>query len=684
MGWSLFFTILLLQSLEVCSEKVVLQVKRVVDSGLANVHVHCESLHLSELAVTFGPCNARTPGHAHHLVGRSPSSRHDRLLWRVPDDAPSGYCLSAWDNQQNLLGRSEPISIKLSARTMRRRLRKRQDDFGIKMDNSSGIDAEGPWFDGVELLKNSEISAVNVQAAKSKEIAIVGGGMAGLMTWLALNQSGLTNLSIIEASQRLGGRVHTAYFGDPSERQYQEMGPMRFPLSITYADSNETVQIQDHRIVFDLAEQVNKLNQNNTNFTVNFIPWYQSSPNGLYYVGGVRKPDGQVPTLGEIEANASLAGAATSEDPIQDELTAYFGDFFANATFISQMAKNIYRAHKTWLDTGLNGLGGDDWSEFAYLHNYLMYQANETLIALGGSGSESFWDNLYESVYFSATDWRTIDGGLSRLPSAFHPLVDDITFMNRKIQRIQYDEDTRKVNLQWKAAPLDPEFQNATYDLAVVTVPLPLVRTWRLPGFSPLLSTAINTYPYSQVCKVALQFSTRFWEHLDLPIYGSCSTQTDIPGIGSICYPSYDINSTGPGVMLASYTTSDDGLRWASIPEIQHVNYVLDAIAEIHGPDLVYAQYTGNFSRRCWILDQYETVSWASADVGMRKAFIPAFFRTEKGVVMSGEGTSFTSSWIASALESGVRAATQVLLELGLVDEAKEVVEKWMARWIDI
>ena len=98
-------------------------------------------------------------------------------------------------------------------------------------------------------------------------------------------------------------------------------------------------------------------------------------------------------------------------------------------------------------------------------------------------------------------------------------------------------------------------------------------------------------------------------------------------------------------------------------------------MAEIHG-DVVYDQYTGNFNRRCWVLDQYETISWASPDAGMRKAFIPAFFKTEKGVVMSGEGTSYTSSWIASALESGVRAATQVLLELGLVDEAKDVVNK--------
>jgi len=558
------------------------------------------------------------------------------------------------------------------------------------MDNSSGIDAEGPWFDGVALLNASEISAVDVKAAKSKEIAIVGAGMAGLMTWLALNQSGLSNLTIIEAGQRLGGRVHTVYFGDPKDRQYQEMGPMRFPLSITDAESNETLPIQDHRIVFDLAAELNKLNHNNTNFTIDFITWYQNSPNGLYYVNGARKPNGQVPTIGEIEGNASIAGAPLTPDvdPALDELSTAIYSLLTNTTIISELAKNIYRAHKTWLDTGLGGLGGDDWSEFAYVHNYLKYELNVTLVALeelgAGAPSEGFWDLLYESIYFSATDWRTIDGGLSRLPSAFHPLVDDITFMDRKIQRVQFDEETQKVTLQWKAKPLDRGFQNATYDLAVVTVPMALVRTWRLPGFSPLLSTAINTYTYTQVCKVALQFSTRFWEHLDAPIYGSCSTTTDIPGIGSICYPSYDINSTGPGVMLASYTTADDGLRWASVPDDVHVNYVLDAMAEIHGQDVVYSQYTGKFNRRCWVLDEYETVSWAQPDIGQRKAFIPAFFKTEKGVVMSGEGTSFTSSWIASALESGVRAAVQVLLELGLVDEAKAVTEKWMARWIDV
>jgi monoamine oxidase len=50
--------------------------------------------------------------------------------------------------------------------------------------------------------------------------------------------------------------------------------------------------------------------------------------------------------------------------------------------------------------------------------------------------------------------------------------------------------------------------------------------------------------------------------------------------------------------MLASYTFSDSGLRWASIPEGVHVQYVVDAMAGIHG-DVVLKQYTGKYVRRC-------------------------------------------------------------------------------------
>lgn len=111
------------------------------------------------------------------------------------------------------------------------------------------MDAEGPWFDGVAYLQEKEPDEVFVAAAKSKTVGILGGGMSGLMTSHLLESVGFHDWKIIEASARIGGRVHTSYLNGtkPSDYQYQEMGPMRFPVSITYDDPAETIQIMDHR-----------------------------------------------------------------------------------------------------------------------------------------------------------------------------------------------------------------------------------------------------------------------------------------------------------------------------------------------------------------------------------------------------------------------------------------------------
>ena len=83
---------------------------------------------------------------------------------------------------------------------------------------------------------------------------------------------GFHDWTIIEASERIGGRVHTAYLNGTSREdyQYQEMGPMRFPVSVSLG--NETVEIQDHKMVFQLAAKLNEMNGGNTSdYAVNFI-----------------------------------------------------------------------------------------------------------------------------------------------------------------------------------------------------------------------------------------------------------------------------------------------------------------------------------------------------------------------------------------------------------------------------
>lgn len=212
---------------------VRLETRTKLNSRAANIHIFYDKLVEGALDVSYGSCVDKQQADSHHVVvaRHLASTQAQRLVWLIPDDAFSGGCLSAWSEDGILLGRSEPQDL-ASQRSRKRgvqeiqqrsALKKRDSsDFSIAMDNATGIDAWGPWFDGVELLQSKNLSSVDVSAAKNKKIGIVGGGMSGLMTFLALRQAGFENLEILEGGERLGGRVHTVYLsGGPFDYSYQ-------------------------------------------------------------------------------------------------------------------------------------------------------------------------------------------------------------------------------------------------------------------------------------------------------------------------------------------------------------------------------------------------------------------------------------------------------------------------------
>ncbi|KAI5289742.1 hypothetical protein KEM52_000675 [Ascosphaera acerosa] len=674
MLWSLPLLALATSGAQAAPSKrsIHLETQSEIDSGIANVHLSYLRPVKEEHIITYGPCSAVDRRDAHHQIAQVKSKRSDRVVWVIPEDAAPGGCISAWSSDSDLLGRSEPVQLN------KRRLRKRDE---IPMTNASGIDAQGPWFDGVAALGDQHISDVQAKDAKNKKVVIIGAGMSGLMTYFNLKDAGFTDVTIIEATERVGGRLRTDYFGkEPWDYTYQEMGPMRFPLNVTYPEANETVTINDHHIVFQLAETLNEANKGQHGRNVSFIPFIQRTNNSLSYTDGIRKADGTVPTIAEVAQNKTLQPPKAPLSAEAVSAKAKLDSMLHNITFLSELGKNVYKAHKDFLDTNP---AGDDWSEFAYVHNYLKYSLNVTEEVLGSiAGGTSFWDELYDNQYMAATNWVTVDGGLNQLANAFYPIVEKDIHYRRIVQRINYDDKNGgKVTVSWKSDWTDYQTQNETFDYAIVAAPFTVVRGWRLPKFSALLNDAINNMPYGEACKVALEFESRFWEHLEHPIFGGCNTVNDIPGVGNTCYPSYKLNATGPGVMLSSYESA--GLPWVGYSEGEHVKAILDAMAELHG-DVVYQQYTGKYSRKCWAQDRFQLGSWASPQIAMHKAWIPAYFNTENNMIFVGEHTSYTHAWIASALESGVRGSVQLLLQLGLVDEAKSVNKKWMARWIDV
>ena len=180
---------------------------------------------------------------------------------------------------------------------------------------------------------------------------------------------------------------------------------MRFPESILLTGTNETLPVNDMKLTFQLANYMNTLNAGNANFTVNFIPWIENDPNGLQYFHGIKKPNGLPPTVTEAKNLTNLTAQVPSDPlvPLITKLTETYKDLTCNPTLMAAAAKNVFTAHKAFLDTGLNGLGGDDFSEFAYFHNVLKYSLNVTdqILAPSQEEEDSFWDDMYETLLIS-------------------------------------------------------------------------------------------------------------------------------------------------------------------------------------------------------------------------------------------------------------------------------------------
>lgn len=120
-----------------------------------------------------------------------PADSSTRFVWLTPNDLPSGQCLHAF-TESAVIGRSQPLEVRHATPRKRNTLASINDPYGA-------------WFDGVTYLKSQNNSASFIAGKKDQKIAILGGGMSGLMSALLLEEVGIHNWEISESSQRIGG-----------------------------------------------------------------------------------------------------------------------------------------------------------------------------------------------------------------------------------------------------------------------------------------------------------------------------------------------------------------------------------------------------------------------------------------------------------------------------------------------
>jgi monoamine oxidase len=150
----------------------------------------------------------------------------------------------------------------------------------------------------------------------------------------------------------------------------------------------------------------------------------------------------------------------------------------------------------------------------------------------------------------------------------------------------------------------------------------------------------------------------RFWEEDD-GIYGG-ATVTDLP-VRRLNYPTPD-PTTERGVLLASYTWSQDALQWGAMDEETRLEEALDDVARIHPQ--IRDEYEAGASY-AWYGDRWARGAFALFEPGQQSELHDDIVRPEGRVHFAGEHCSLYHAWIQGSIESALRATTEIAAAVG-------------------
>lgn len=470
---------------------------------------------------------------------------------------------------------------------------------------------ERPIQDYVDIVKQGIVK--KSEAGKPKKVIIVGAGLAGLSAGYELKRAGHTPV-ILEAQQRVGGRVYT--LRDPfTEGLYAEVGAMRIPRA--------------HSLTMAYVER----------FGLETNDFTMDNPKAYYYIGGHKI------RASEAHADPSLMGFEVAPD----EVGKTSGQMYMRALkpLLDMLEKDgdaaweeitaKYDQYSTREFLELN-----NWSEgmiemFGLLANQESVM-NSSFLELFREDSGNYYMNMIE-----------IQGGTDRLPHAFLPeLKEDIRFGAKMIAMDQSPDDVT-IHFQTPAGRF-----SETGDYAIITVPFPVLRHVEvLKPFSRAKNRAIRQLHYDASAKILFQCKRRFWEEDD-GIFGG-GTITDLP-IRNLYYPDHG-RETGRGVILASYTWSEDAQRWGSLKPDDRIVQALDDVAEIH-PQVIEEFEVG--ASWMWHDDEFAGGAFALFDPGQQTLLHDEIVKPEGRIHFAGEHASLYHAWIQGAFESGLRAAVAI------------------------
>lgn len=436
--------------------------------------------------------------------------------------------------------------------------------------------------------------------SQSADVIIVGAGLAGLAAAYQLARSGVRVL-MLEARDRTGGRVWTLH--DWEYGQYADAGG-------EFVDSN-------HRHVIRYASRFR-------------VPLLTKRQKWFFH-----PQDGRMTPLNE---EAWLR-------------------FWRSLHHLSPKIRSI---RKPWRIAQplheLDDISLPEWAERLGLWNelrhwILLYCRNmeaaepEQTSVLGAIAEERLYQNGLSVLEESAK----LEGGSQRLADRFtehFKVLGGHLRLGAVVEEVRHDSEGVQVYYRHGS-----QTDSARCKRLIFAVPNTLLKQIRIfPALSHEKEDAIRLTPYGHAVKNLLQFRQRFWQ---------TSIPQDIFRHDSIS-ALWDLTDTqeGEAGILCCWVGGKPAQEWAGRPEPERIENCLQAVEKVFpGSRELFVKGRSI----AWEKDLFAQSSYSFYSIGSLTRIMPFLAVPEGRLHFAGEHTSPFIGYMEGALESGMRAAREVL-----------------------
>ena len=458
-----------------------------------------------------------------------------------------------------------------------------------------------------------------------KSVVILGAGIAGMTSAFELQKLGYS-VSILEATNRAGGRIRTIRSGD-IVNELTSSQTCNFDVNGELYFNPGPARIAHHHEF--LIGYCREFNVPLENFTNDNRAALLHSPSAF---GGT--PQVAKTVFSDIRGNiSSLLASAINQNALDQALTSNdkanvlsmlrnYGDLDSNYSYSGSSRAGF---------SGQENVGSRDRDTQITVKN-LSDLVSDTFL-------QSRWINFSEGYNQQSSMLQPI-GGMDKIATAFRDRIASNITYGAVVKEIRKVSNSTKIIYEKNGIQIE---HNADY--CICTIPTTVLKD--IPNdFSEAHKTEISSFVYSNAAKLAFQ-SRRFWEQ-DHSIFGGISwTNQDIT---QIWYPSNALGHND-GIIIGAYIWGNTAsTNFSNQSPQQRINSAL-----LQGNNL-HSEYQSEVSKGISVA--WRNIPFQLGAYGLSTA--NTLLTPDDNIIFAGEHLSILKGWQEGAILSAYNAINEI------------------------